>query len=290
MAVLFIPVALGVHDLYEWSRADVVANTTLIQKKVLYLNTPFWLIRAVIYFAIWVFYAVRLNRLSTLQDETGDVSLMRRFQRLSGPGLVVYAFTVTFAVFDWAMSLEPEWFSTIYGMFWMVGQALAALSFSVVVAGFILKRGSRDLGNLLLAFVMLWAYLAFSQFLIIWSGNLPEEIPWYLSRLRHGWQWVAAALLVFHFFMPFFLLLSRYMKDKVRTLASIAFLILVMRVVDTFWIVTPAFYRDRFAIHWLDLFALIGIGGLWVSAYVTALASHPLLPMHDPSTVPHKAI
>jgi hypothetical protein len=290
MALLFIPVLLGIGHLYAWANPEFVAESGALQQKRLYLNTPFWIARAVLYFAIWILYAHRLNALSMTQDQTGDLSIPRRFERLSAPGLIVYAFTLTFAVFDWAMSLEPEWFSTIYGMSWMVSQALLALSFAIIVAGLIFKRASKDLGNLLLAFVMLWAYLSFSQFLIIWSGNLPEEIPWYLSRLRNGWQWVAAALLVFHFFMPFFLLLSRFLKQRVRTLVAIAALIFVMRIVDVFWVVTPAFYGQRFSVHWLDLFALVGLGGIWLAVYVTALGSAPLVPLSDPNIAPHKTI
>jgi hypothetical protein len=300
MAILFLPIILGVHSLYEWSRPDAVAQSAILRQKQIYLNTPFWALRAIVYFAVWLFYTQRLHRLSMEQDETADVGLVRRFQRLSGPGLIVYAFTLTFAVFDWAMSLEPEWFSTIYGMFWMVSQALAALSFSVIVVGLLSHRGARpsasaagtlhDLGNLLLAFVMLWAYLSFSQLLIIWSGNLPEEISWYLSRLRHGWQWVAVVILAFHFITPFLLLLSRFMKRRARSLVAIACLILAMRMVDTFWIITPAFYKNGFAIHWMDLFALVGIGGVWLAVFAGKLASVPLAPIHDPNLAPHKAI
>ena len=147
-----------------------------------------------------------------------------------------------------------------------------------------------DLGNLLLAFVMLWAYLSFAQFLIIWSGNLPEEIAWYLNRMRHGWQWVAAALITFHFFVPFVLLLSRFRKRRVQWIATIAALVLFMRVVDTYWIVTPAFYGDHVTIHWLDIFALVGIGGVWLGFYARQLTTMPLLPVHDPNATPHKAI
>src|SRR5262249_10517203 len=161
---------------------------------------------------------------------------------------------------------EPRWYSTIYGMMWMVSQSLSALAFAIAMVALVSERSSllrmarpdhlHDLGNLLLAFVMLWAYLSFSQFLIIWSGNLPDEIDWYLNRLNHGWQWVAAALLVFHFFVPFFLLLSRFRKRRVRSLTTIALLVLFMRIVDTFWLVTPAFYGQHFTVHWLDIFAL----------------------------------
>jgi len=235
-----------------------------------------------------------------MQDQTGDVTLMKRFQRLSGPGLIVYGFTITFAAFDWAMSLEPSWYSTIYGMLWMVNQALSGLAFAIAIVALLSGRVSsprfpladnlHDLGNLMLAFVMLWAYLSFSQLLIIWSGNLPEEIHWYLNRIHHGWEWVAAALITFHFFVPFFLLLARLNKRRVRPLAVIALLVLLMRAVDTFWIITPAFYGQRVTVHWLDVFALVGIGGVWLFVYGRELAAMPLLPLHDPDAAPHKAI
>ena len=298
MALLFIPVLFGIHDLYEWSRSAIVAQSKVLQDKRLYLNTPFWIIRAAFYFGVWVFYARRLTSLSRAEDQ--GAATARRSQRLSAPGLIVYGLTISFAAFDWAMSLEPEWYSTIYGMWWMVSQALAALAFSIVVLTWVSDRPPlsnvarpgvlQDLGNLLLAFVILWAYLSFSQLLIIWSGNLPEEIPWYLSRLRHGWQWVAVALLVFHFGTPFFLLLSRFVKRRVRMLGAIALLILAARALDMFWVIAPAFYRDRIAVHWLDLFAFVGVGGIWLAAYVRALASVPLVALNDPNAIPHKAI
>lgn len=300
MAILFIPILFGIHYLYEWSRPEIIAQSAVIARKHAYLNTPFWILRAAVYFSIWLFYAYRLNRLSTLEDETGDVTLATHFQRLSAPGLVVYGLTVTFAVFDWAMSLEPEWYSSVYGLLWIVNQALSALALSIVAVALLsdqppLSRVSaadtlNDLGNLLFAFVMLWAYLSFAQFLIIWSGNLPEEIRWYLSRLDHGWQWIAALILAFHFAAPFMLLLLRFNKRRARRLAGIAFLILLMRAVDTFWTITPAFYQDRLSIHLLDLLALLGIGGIWVAVFTGALRSVPLLPLHDPNAVPHKAI
>ena len=219
LAILFLPVILGIPQLYEWSHADRVAQVEQLKQKQPYLNVPFWIVRSIFYFSVWLYFAHRLNRLSAKQDETGEPRLVNAFQRLSGPGLDVYGFTISFAAFVWAMSLEPQWNSTIYGMLWIVSQALSSLAFSIAVLALLASappmsdrvraESLHDLGNLLLAFVMLWAYLSFSQLLIIWSGNLPQEIQWYLSRLRHGWQWVAAALITFHFFVPFFLLLSR---------------------------------------------------------------------------------
>jgi hypothetical protein len=300
LAVMFIPILFGIPRLYEWSQPDKVAQIQALQLKHAYLNIPFWFVRTLFYFAVWLFYAYRLNKMSARQDETGDIALPRRFQRFSGPGLVVYGLTITFASFDWAMSLEPRWYSTIYGMLFIVSQALSGLAFAIAILALLagtapisrlsLPDSLHDLGNLLLAFVMLWAYLSFSQLLIIWSGNLPEEIQWYLSRLHHGWQWVAAALITFHFFVPFFLLLARFKKRHIRWIATIALLVLVMRVVDTYWIIAPAFYRDHFTIHWLDLFALVGIGGIWLAVYARQLAVMPLLPLHDPNATPHKSI
>jgi hypothetical protein len=294
MAVLFVPVLFGVHYLYEWSRPEVLAQSEIIARKHAYLNTPFWVVRAIIYFSVWMYYAHRLNRLSELEDQTADATLTVRLQRLSAPGLVVYGLTVTFALFDWAMSLEPEWYSSIYGLLWIVSQTLSALALSIVTIVLLSRTPAadtlNDLGNLLFAFVMLWAYLSFAQFLIIWSGDLPDEIHWYMSRLNYGWQWIAAAIVAFHFAAPFLLLLARFNKRRAQRLAAIASVVLLMRAVDTFWMVTPAFHQNGISIHLLDVVALAAIGGVWVAVFAGALRSVPLLPLHDPNVAPHKAL
>jgi hypothetical protein len=211
---------------------------------------------------------------------------------------VIYALTITFASTDWVMSLEPHWFSTIYGMMFMVGQVLTALAFAIAVAAWlgdrpplssVLKAETlHDLGNLLFAFLMLWAYLSFSQFLIIWSGNLPEEIPWYLRRSTGGWQWVALALTVFHFAMPVFLLLMRRNKRRRRVVAWIASAVVVLRLVDLIWLVVPA-HESAIHVHWLDLVTLAGIGGLWVAGFARQLRKHPLVPLGDAEFRPVEA-
>jgi hypothetical protein len=300
LAVLFVPVLLGMHQLYAWIDPANPEIAEKVLKKALYLNVPFFVARAVVFFFLWWFFANRLNRWSAAQDETGDIGLLRRFSELSAPGLVLYGLTLTFAVVDWAMSLEPAWYSTVYGMLWIVDTGLSALAFAVVVFALLADRPPladvarpdhfHDLGNLLFAFLMFWAYLSFAQLLIIWSGNIPEEIHWYLSRLRHGWEWAAAVLISFQFFVPFSLLLSRRNKRRPRTLGYIALLVLVMRIVDTFWMITPSFYPDRLTVHWLDVVALAAIGGIWLFIYAGQLLSRPLLALHDPNTVPHKAI
>ena len=300
LAILFIPILLGMRELYAWIHPPSVEIAESVAKKSLYLNVPFFIARAVFCFLLWCFYANRLNHWSAVQDDTADLGLLRRFGRLSGPGVTLYGLTLTFALVDWAMSLEPRWYSTIYGMIWIVNTGLSALAFAIIVFTFLADRPPlsevarpdtlQDLGNLLFAFLMLWAYLSFSQLLIIWSGDVPEEIHWYLSRLRHGWEWTAAALITFQFFVPWFLLLSRRRKRNRRTLGYIALFVLAMRIVDTFWMITPAFFPNGFTIHWLDIAALAGIGGVWLALYVRQLTAMPLLALNDPNTVPHKAI
>jgi hypothetical protein len=291
MALLFVPLLFGIHHLYEWSHADVVAKDSILKHKSLYLNTPFFIGRAALYFVLWVGLGWLLNRWSSEQDRASSPALARRFQRLSGPGLIVYALTVTFASTDWVMSLEPHWFSTIYGMLFMVGQVTATLAFAIAVlaamsgtpplSGFVEPQTLQDLGNLLFAFIMLWAYLSFSQYLIIWSANLPEEIPWYLRRSTGGWQWVAGVLAVFHFAVPFLLLLMRRNKRRLQMMAAIAIAIVAMRAVDLLWLVAPA-HEAALHVHWLDAVTLLGIGGLFMALFSRQLRKKSLVPLGDP--------
>jgi hypothetical protein len=295
MTILFLPIVLGIHSLYEWSHKEVVAQDIILQHKSPYLNPTFFIVRAAGYFALWLIMGWLLNRWSAEQDRTGDPSIIKRFQHLSGPGLIIYALTITFAATDWVMSLEPHWFSTIYGMMFMVGQTLTTLAFVIAVlalladtpplSNFLKPEILNDLGNLLFAFIMLWAYLSFSQYIIIWSGNLPEEIPWYLRRSRGGWQWIAVALALFHFAIPFFLLLVRRYKRRRQVISGIAVAVVVMRLVDLMWLVVPA-HEPAFHVHWLDLATLAGIGGLWVAGFSRQLRKRSLLPLGDPEFRP----
>jgi hypothetical protein len=209
--------------------------------------------------------------------------------------LVVYGLTVTFSAIDWIMSLEPHWYSTIYGMMFMVSHGLAALAFAIAVAYFLADRRPlsqvvgpdhfHDLGNLLLALVMFWAYLAFCQFLLVWVENLTEEIPWYLHRTMGGWQTIALSLILFQFALPFMLLLSRFTKRSAGVLSTVALMILFMHWIDMFWLVAPAFHPGKLYIHWMDIAAPIGIGGIWISAFFWQLRGRSLLPLHDPRFV-----
>jgi len=292
MAVLFLPLFFGLSHLYEWTHAEAVAADEVLRHKSRYLNVPFFSLRAAIYFAVWIGIAHFLTRWSYKQDRVGDPQLSRRLRALSGPGIVLYGGTITFAAVDWAMSLEPHWYSTIYGIAFILGQALTALAAAILVAAGLsrseplsrvaTKETFHDLGNLLLAFVMLWAYVAFSQFLIIWSGNLPEEIPWYLRRTRGGWKIVAVMLILFHFAIPFLLLLSRAVKRNVQALAVLAGVILILRVTDMYWIIMPAFEERGIGPHWSNAAAFVGIGGLWLAAWAREVQRHEFIPVYDP--------
>ncbi|MBI4537328.1 MAG: hypothetical protein HY712_05165 [candidate division NC10 bacterium] len=292
MALLFVPLLFGLRELFLWARPEAVAAEAILRHRQPYLNGPFFSARVVLYFAVWITLASLLSKWSLEQDRTAAPDLTRRLTCLSGPGLILYGLTVTFAAFDWVMTLGPQWHSTIFGAVFMVGQGLAALCFVVVVSARLADRGPlsavmspqhfHDLGNLILAFVMLWAYMAFSQYLIIWSGNLQDEIPWYLHRMRHGWFWLAMALIVFHFVVPFMLLLSRVAKRRARILFGVAAGLLVMRFVDLYFLVVPALHPERLSIHWMDVVAPVGVGGIWLWAFLGHLRGKALVPLHDP--------
>jgi hypothetical protein len=291
MAIAALPLLLGMKSLYTWARPG--QDDPAILSKRFYLNPQFFVVRMVIYFAIWFTLSYFLNKWSR-EEDAGEAGLQfwMRLEGLSGIGLVIYGLTVTFASVDWAMSLEPRWYSTIYGLLFMVAQALSALAFAVLVLIWLSDRKPlsqivrpshfQDLGSFLLAFVMLWAYMEFSQFLIIWGGNLSDEIPWYLRRLEGVWGSVALLLVILGFFLPFFLLLFRNVKKKTRSLLIVTVLILVMRLVDMFWTVLPAFGGGKIRLGWMDLALPLGMGGVWLAYFLWQLERMPILPLHDP--------
>ncbi len=294
VALFFLPILLRLPVLFEWARPEAVDNV-IIHAKAGYLNTGFFIVRAVIYFAFWMLLMVLLNRWSAEQDRGQGTTPADsvRFRTVSAPGMLFLVLTVTFASVDWIMSLDAEWFSTIFGLLTIAGWGLTAFAFTIVVlamlqrsgaAGDVLKpRHFHDLGKLLLAFTMLWAYLSFSQFLIIWSGNLPEEIPWYVKRTTGSWGYVAIALVVGHFFLPFVLLLSQDLKKRPAMLARVAAFIIVMRLVDLIWLVEPQFRPGTaFPIHWLDITVPVGLTGIWMFMFARNLRSRALMPVNDP--------
>jgi hypothetical protein len=291
MAVAALPLLLGMKTLYSWSRPG--ETDPAVVAKLGYLNPQFFIVRMVFYFAVWFLLSWKLNQYSREQEAGGEVlPTLLRMENLSGIGLVLYGLTVTFAGIDWIMSLEPAWYSTIYGLMFMVGQALAALAFSVTLLIWLSDRQPlsravqpahfQDLGSFLLAFVMLWAYLEFSQFLIIWGGNLTDEIPWYIRRMQGVWGHIGLALVILNFALPFFLLLFRHIKRRKRSLLIVAGLILMMRLVDMYWMVLPAFGGGAVHLTWMDVVLPLGMGAIWFAWFSRELERMPILPAHDP--------
>ncbi|HTU01681.1 MAG TPA: hypothetical protein VMG58_07680 [Candidatus Sulfotelmatobacter sp.] len=290
--LFFLPLLLGLRELYAWARPGAAAAEEILRHKAPYLNVPFFLGRAVLYFAVWLVMGWLLTRWSVEQDRTADPRITVWLRRLSGPGLVLYGLTMTFASIDWVMSTEIQWFSTIFGAIFLVGQTLAALGFATIVG--VRLAGGRplgrvldsdrvhDLGNMILAFVVLWAYMAFAQYLITWSGNLPDEIVYYLHRTTGGWEIIAILLGVFYFGFPFALLLLRAVTRHGPRLVGVAVAILIMRALDIFWMVEPSFHPGAFYLHWLTILVPVGLGGIWLGAFLWLLQGRPLLALHDP--------
>jgi len=289
LAAGFVPIALSLDTLYPWSRPDEVAASELLQHKAPYLNDGFFLVRAALYFTIWIGLSWLLNRASARQDGGADTT--RLTSRVSSAGLGLFMLTGTFASIDWMMSLQPEWYSTIYGVYFVGGAALSALCFAVLIALFLSRRPPmdrafaprhfHDYGKLMLAFVMLWAYFGFSQFLIIWSGNLPSEISFYRARTQGGW-WILSLLLVAaHFLLPFVLLLSRDLKRHATRLAWVAGAVLFARWIDLLWQVAPAFHPEL-SLHWLDIAAPMTIGGIFFALLCREFSARSLIPIGAP--------
>ena len=286
LALFFLPILFGMRRLYAWS-----APGRLTGHQAQYLNVNFFIIRAIIYFIVWGFLAFILDRWSLEQDRNPGYSNTRRLQLLAGPAIIIYGFTMTFASIDWVMSLAPGWYSSILGMLIVGGQGLGALAFIIIImlllahhelmADLLQPRHFHDLGKLLLAFVMVWAYFAFSQLLIIWAGNLTTEIPWYLHRLNTSWRMVGLFIVVFHFAVPFMLLLSRDLKRNAGGLAAVAIGLFAMRWVDLVWMTVPEFHHGGFQISWMDVMAPIALGGIWLGVYFTELKRRPLLPIGE---------
>ena len=305
MALLFLPIVLGMSSLYPWAHPDLVQADEILRHKSVYLNAGFFLVRALVYFAGWITIAWTLSRLSRRQDE-GDSSASLRLQHVSGGGIVFYTFAMTAAAIDWIMSINPHWYSTLFGFILIGGQGLSALAFTIIVSTYLARLAPmanllkpshfHDLGKLSLAFVMLWAYFNFSQYMLVYAANLVEEIPYFITRISHGWQYVALFLVVFHFAVPFLLLLSRDLKRTPHRLVWVAVWLLVIRFIDLFMLVSPEFdaatganlhtvageHESALFVHWLDLASPLAIGGLWLWMFFSQLAQRPLFAFADP--------
>jgi hypothetical protein len=296
---LFIPYAIfAVPRLYPWAMPPASITDRAIREHLDkhsyirqdYLNYRGFVIRAVIYFAIWFVLQYLLSKFSFQHDNPPFADTSARFKIVSAPGIILYTLTISFASIDWVMSLNPSWVSTIYGLLFVAGELVSALCFAILIERIlynyqpmsVLLRPSyvHDHGKFLLTFIMVWAYFSFSQWLIIWAGNLPEEITWYFRRLHGGWQFVGLFLVVFHFFVPFFLLLSRSFKRDIKRLVWLAAWMLVVRYVDLFWHIEPTF-SETFSVTLADLVIPFAMGGIWIAYFCHNLSSRPLVPAYD---------
>jgi hypothetical protein len=292
LALLFVPVFFGLAQLYPWRHPTVVAADETLRETQIYLNAPGFVLRTAIVFAIWIIMARQLLKWSSEQDATASLEPTRKMRTLSGPGLVIYPVTMTFAAVDWLMSMEAGWYSTMFPVLICIGQILSALALMILLLVCVAhssplgplasEENFHKLGNLLLAFTMMWAYLAFGQLLVIWSGNLPHEISWYLHRISDGWKWIAIFIALFHFFVPFFLLLMRPAKKRRRILASIAACVFAAHVVAIWWTIAPSVYTKHFYLGWLAPAAFLGIGGIYSFAFLKNLERRRLVPQNDP--------
>jgi hypothetical protein len=296
MALLFLPIWFNLATIYPWATPTPDEEMQhILHLKGAYLNPTFFGIRAILYFVIWGGLIFFLNKWSKEQDEMPAQlpgPLDRRSRVLSGPGLVLYVATVTFMSVDWVMSLDPHWFSTIFGVLMLGGQGLSTMAFTILMLAMLVRfrpmslvanaEKFHDHGKLMFAFVMLWAYFSVSQLLIIWSANLPEEIPFYLERLNGPWYPISLVLLLGHFALPFLILLSQPVKRNPDVVKWVAAFILLMRVVDVAWTVGPVFRHHEAPINWVDLAAVLGIGGLWLVLFFRNLSGRALVPAKDP--------
>jgi hypothetical protein len=294
LLVFFLPIVAGLGTLYEWARPAAAAHDPLIAAKTPYLNAPFFLGRWAVYFAVWIFLARFFWARSTAQDESGDVALTRSMEKTAGPAMVVYALILNFASFDLLMSLRPQWYSTIFGVYTFSG-GLVGFFAALPIAVALLQRGGRlrgvtdehwhDFGKLLFAFIVFWAYIAFSQFMLIWYANIPEETTWFLPRTRGGWLPVSLLLLFGHFLAPFFLLLPRTVKRSPKIFGPVAVWMLLMHYVDIYWLVMPTYATEGPAFALPDLLCVVGLGGFWLAATASRLRRKALVPLKDPRLV-----
>lgn len=291
MGLLLIPIILGSGELYSWTDTQKMQNDPILSKKMWYLNQTWWIVRLVIYFVVWTIFVKLMTRLSDRQDRTGDLGTMNRLANIASPGIVVFMVTVNFLITDLVMSIDPYWFSTIYGVTFAVGQALLALVFVVLLmlawrdkapfAAGVTKTRLHDWGKLMLALTLFWSYVNLSQLLIIWSGNLPEEIAFYVRRNQTSWLYVSIAICIFQFFVPFLALLPYGTKVTPVKIGAVAAMLFAIRAVDVYWHIAPHFHEEL-TIHIQDIAAFAGIGGVWLALFATIVSKRALVPAHDP--------
>lgn len=292
LALFFIPILFGMHDLYHWTHLDVVANDAILSAKAGYLNTTFFIIRAVVYFAVWFGLSRMLYKLSQKQDSNPDDKIILKMRQYSAPGMILFALTSTFASFDWLMSLEPHWFSTIYGLYVFAGSFLTILAFVIIIA--LLLRGKgiltdvitiehyHDLAKIIFAFVVFWGYMGFSQYFLIWYANIPEETVYYLTRWENGWDTITLTIVFGHFVLPFLALLIRAAKRNLPWLRIVAIWLIIMHFFDMIWLIRPAISHGHGpSFSWMDVSILLAIGGFFIWNFWNNLTSKPLVPVGE---------
>ncbi len=292
MALLFLPVLFGLHDLYEWTHAEALEHDALLRWKSPYLNVPFFLTRAAIFFGAWSVISLLYYRASSGQDSTGDPMVTARLRKFAGPAIIVLALTQTFASIDWIMSLTPHWYSTMFGVYFFAGSFVGFIALLSVATTAMRRAGLldtvisdehlHDIGKLLFAFTAFWAYIAFSQFFLIWYANLPEETIFFKARLEGSWQTVSVLLMVGHFAIPFFYLMGRAVKRRAATLAIGGVWLLVMHFIDLYWQVMPTLHPEGVRVSALDVAAFLAVGGCFLAAVGWLMRRQALVPLGDP--------
>jgi hypothetical protein len=290
--LLFVPVALGIPELFHWSHADAVEHDALLRHKQAFLNVPFFLVRAAVYFLVWIALGLYFFRRSVAQDKSRDPAVTVTLQRRAAPGMILFAVTLTLMAFDWVMSLDPHWYSTIFGVYIFAGAAAAMYSFVTLSTAALRRAGYmqrlvrvdhfQDLGRWIFALSVFWAYIAFSQFMLIWYGNIPEETVFFVRRAHGSWVTASIVLGVGHFLVPFALLMSRWTKRRPGIVTALAAWVLLMHYVDLHWLVMPNLHPEGFSFHWLDATTLLATGGLFLAAFAHQLGGKAVIPLGDP--------
>ena len=296
LAVLFVPIAAAVFlagvELYPWADSAKVSGNHLLEHKSVYLNPAFFMVRAVLYFAVWAYLGRFFLSRSLEQDNSSDPALTEQMERFSPVAMILFAVTLTFASFDWLMSLEPTWFSTIYGVYYFSGAVVGSLAMLILVTIMLQAAGRlktsvtvehyHDLGKLLFAFVVFWGYIAFSQYMLIWYANIPEETEWYLVRQTGAWHWVTVGLLFGHLLIPFFGMISREVKRRRMLLGFWAAWMLVWHWIDMYWLVMPSFDGTQPTFGLIDVCCLVGLDAIWGAGLLRLAANRPLVAAGDP--------
>ena len=291
--LFLIPIFFGMHSLYHWTHADAVAEDPVLQGKVPYLNTPFFIVRQFIYFGLWSFLGYRLYKKSVEMDETGDWGIQTLLRRTSGPGLFFFAITLAFASFDWLMALDPHWYSTIFGVYYFAMSFQGLFATLIIIIMFLWKKGILtntiqkghiyDLGVQMFGFTVFYAYIAFSQFLLIYYANIPEETLWFLERLNGGYEYLAYFYMFGRFVIPFIVLLSKRAKSNYKIVTSMSVLILISHLVELYWIVMPVLNHHSVHLNWMTLTSFIGLGGIFFGLFFYRFKQNKMVPINDPT-------